>query len=450
MNAQSRPIRWCFWFPIIFFEIYLNGTVFLFAAGPWPWPVQNAPMLYAYLFAAHLFLFAGYALGVVKKKPQLKVSDSQVSRTVGWALTLSVLLLIPTSYARSGGLLPNVVLGLTDPGTAYTDAVNRSAEGGLPVLIEYLRIFLSPILAVAFPVTVATWSERSWRARIACIVVLIFTICLYIAMGTNKAIFDSVFLLPWLIGMGLVTGRVVMSRKQIRAVAFAGLGLLVLAMIYFAYGQIHRAGNVAISSAFGPPIYIFADPSNWMTSGLPDFLRIMIESISRYLSQGYYALSLALPLHGDFSYGAGNSLFLGRNVEKIFNIDLFSGTLPGRIDTLYGWSMLSLWDSIYPWIASDVGFVGSLVVIFLIGYLFSLSWISAIRNNSPFSIALASYFIIMLFYFPANNQIMQNGESCVGFWIIAVICALRYHMELRPISLPWSKRDAGPSLKKSG
>ena len=118
---------------------------------------------------------------------------------------------------------------------------------------------------------------------------------------------------------------------------------------------------------------------------------------------------------------------MSRNFDHLFNVNIAQGTFPGQLDWKYGWGMLTLWDSIYPWIASDVGFGGTLIVVFLIGYFFSMSWIHAIRDNSPLSIALVSYFVIMLFYFPANNQIMQDGESCVGFLIIFCVSALKYH-----------------------
>src|ERR1700731_293593 len=98
MTSSSRPVRWCFWFPIIFFEIYLDGTVILFTQGPWPWPATDPVEPYGYLFVAHLLLLGGYALGVVKKKLPLDVTEDEVSRTVGWALALSVILLIPTSF----------------------------------------------------------------------------------------------------------------------------------------------------------------------------------------------------------------------------------------------------------------------------------------------------------------------------------------------------------------
>jgi hypothetical protein len=433
-DVRRNQKTWTLWFPIFFFEIYLSLTVILFAFGPWHWPVNNDLELYGYLIAVQVFLFLGYAVGVLKRKRSLIVKGRSVSNLVFWSLAVNLALLLPTAYARSGSLIPHVWQGLINPGSAYTYAVARASEGGPWVFIEYARILLAPLLALAYPVIVATWSDRSRSSRALCVFVFLFVVCIYISMGTNKAIIDSVLLLPWLIFLGVSAQTLRMSGAQMRRVLLCCVLFILAGLAFFGYGQVHREGGVAVNSAFGPPLYIFADRGNWLTSSLPDFARIFIESISRYACQGYYALSKALQLSSDFSFGVGNSMFLGKNIEKMFHVEILQNTFPGRLDSTEGWGMYSLWDSIYPWIASDVGFIGSLMVIFLIGYFFSLSWIHAIKDRSPFSIVLASYFIVMLFYFPANNQIMQNGESCIGFCLVLLGCAIRYHFKWIPAS----------------
>src|SRR4029077_7173796 len=88
---------------------------------------------------------------------------------------------------------------------------------------------------------------------------------------------------------------------------------------------------------------------------------------------------------------------------------------PVRIEK-YGWDAQGLWSSIYPWIASDVSFPGTLVVVFLVGRLFALSWLDTLRGGNPFAVVMFSMFVIMLFYFPANNQMLQTGEALTAFW----------------------------------
>ena len=81
-----------------------------------------------------------------------------------------------------------------------------------------------------------------------------------------------------------------------------------------------------------------------------------------------------------------------------------------------GWDGMVQWSTIYPWIASDVSFPGTLLVVFMIGYVFALSWIDTLNDSNPYAVAVFAQFLIMLFYFPANNQVMQSGEAFFGFY----------------------------------
>lgn len=405
-----------FWLPIIVFELYLNLSVFLFAFGPWPWPVTNPAELYGFLISAHLLLFLGYASGV---RSAWMAPPVQLCMKVNWlwlSLAMSLLFLIPTSFSRSGSILPNIVAGLMSPGEAYQNAVERSFEGGSQVIIEYARILLAPLLAFAYPYTVSTWGRRRFLEKCACIVIVLFIVAIYISIGTNKAIVDTVLLLPWLLLIGILSGNIVLTRRQVHLLTILALACFFLAFLFFGYGQMNRAGAVASGRTFGPPINIDASQDSWLTVLLPESFQIYVESLVRYLCQGYYALSRCMLLDFDSTYGFGNSLFLGKNAETLFRFtDLQWHTFPGKLELAEGWGMLTLWHSIYPWIASDVGFPGTLVVMFLIGRFFAKSWIYSIKYSDPLSILLCSYLLIMLLYIPANNQIMQNAESSIGF-----------------------------------
>jgi len=61
------------------------------------------------------------------------------------------------------------------------------------------------------------------------------------------------------------------------------------------------------------------------------------------------------------------------------------------------------------------------VTVFLIGLGFALCWLDTLRGENPFAVVLFSQFLIMLFYFPANNQLLQSGEVCVAFWVTLLL-----------------------------
>ncbi len=45
------------------------------------------------------------------------------------------------------------------------------------------------------------------------------------------------------------------------------------------------------------------------------------------------------------------------------------------------WSDNTEWSTIFPWLANDVGFTGSLIVVFFLGILFGKSWRDAATGN---------------------------------------------------------------------
>ena len=96
---------------------------------------------------------------------------------------------------------------------------------------------------------------------------------------------------------------------------------------------------------------------------------------------------------------------------------------PSRIES-DGWDALGRWSSIYPWIASDVSFPGTIVVVFLIGRLFAIAWFDALSARNPFAFGMVGQFVTMLFYFPANNQTSQFGEGFTAFWVILIVWLL--------------------------
>jgi hypothetical protein len=80
-----------------------------------------------------------------------------------------------------------------------------------------------------------------------------------------------------------------------------------------------------------------------------------------------------------------------------------------------------MWSTVYPWWASDVSFPGTLLVVFVIGRLFALSWLDTLQGSNPFAVAMLAQFSIMIAYFPANNQCLQEAEHLTAFLGILIL-----------------------------
>lgn len=413
--------------PLIFFEFYLALTIILFFFGPWPWGEESPILLATYLVAAQVFIGVGYLLAWRRVRQTYEADASTVRAHkvdlgivfLKRGLFITFVLLIPTSLSRTGSVLPDIVTGLIDPGGAYNLNFARLEEGNTFVVVEYLRILMSPLLVGVYPLAIVYWSNLSVKVRIFCLVAIFFNLSLYLATGTNKGIADFVITLPWLIFLGVSAGAL---RLRIhRSVLVVGVAVMFVAfMIFFGMGQIQREGGVGERGVFNTGFdLITADKSNPISKLLSNDLQIIFESLTRYVGQGYYALSMSFDVEHSSTFGFGNSIFLARNADAIFDTNKFTTTsIPGLLEDQTGWGMLSLWHSIYPWLASDFGFIGALFVLAMLSYLFALSWGNSLVTLSPRWIVLAYLMIILFYYIPANNQVFQSGETCFAVLIL--------------------------------
>lgn len=410
--------------PIVFFLSYLCFTVFLFAFGPWPWPVADGTKLYVFLIFAHLALLIGY-LTAAFGSPLGYYGKWAVMNVIKISLVVSLVLIIPTCMARAGTWIPNVLEGIRNPGAVYGWAVGYYNESkGAIILIEYIRICVGPLVFMALPVTIFYWRYLNWWFRLTGLFCAVWFAAMYVAVGINKALADFIILVPWMIVAGYYSGflRIKLRRKAL--IVTLGAGILAFFMTFFTSGQLTRSGSGGRAGYFYMTS-MYADQNNFMVRLLPGEAKLGAIAIVNYVTQGYYGLYLSLEQPYVPSFGVGNSMFLLFNAARVMgNPEIQYRPYPMRVEQASGsWSAMQNWSSIYPWLASDVTFPGAILVVFFIGRLFALSWLDTLRGTNPFAVASFAQFIIMLFYFSANNQCVQSGEGfsafygCLALWL---------------------------------
>ncbi|OZA76461.1 MAG: hypothetical protein B7X71_08320 [Polynucleobacter sp. 39-46-10] len=434
MNFRRLKIRWLA--PLIFFQFYLAATVLLFFFGPWPWEVTSPWLLAGYLIAAQVCIGVGYlsAWSRIYYSCSKSKESSEFSRNIEFGikflkcgLFVTYALLVPTSLSRTGSILPNILAGIGDPGAVYNQNFERLEGGNAFVIVEYLRILMSPLLIGVYPLTVVYWSRLSVKLKALCVVAILFNLSLYLATGTNKGFADFVVTLPWLVFLSLSAG--ILKLRIHRGLFIVGLlALFLMFLHFFGMGQIQREGGVGELGVFNTGVErLFANQEHSVSQFLSPDLRVIFESLTRYLGQGYYALSMSFGIEHSSTFGFGNSIFLARNADAFLGTNFFtSGSIPGLLEAQTGWGMFTLWHSIYPWLASDFGFFGTLLVMVFLSYLFALSWGRSLIYLSPRSVILSYLFLILFFYIPGNNQIFQSGDTCVAFlFLLASVMFIR-------------------------
>lgn len=455
MEPTSTPgLRRRWLLPLVFFQIYLSLTVWLFFYGPWPWSVDKPVELFLYLAAAQIAILVGYLLSW-RRVNASRIGPAALRRHIDQgviflkvSLAVTILIALPTSLSRAGSAIPDVIGGLSNAGLVYTENFERLEAGNSYVVVEYLRMLLSPFLVAVFPLTVLYWGRMRWGLRAAALAAIAFNLSIYLATGTNKGIADVVVTLPWLVVLAAAIGTIRLRHMKLK-MTLASLVLIALFLYFFSEGQQQRSGSGTEYSTFFTGIAVLqADSGNFISSLLPEELRVVYEALTRYVVHGYYALSLALQTDTPSTLGFGHSMFMARNADLVFGSDHFvAQSIPAILERDQGWGMFQLWHSIYPWLASDFGFGGTLIVIGLLAYLLGLSWGKSLTTASHRWVVLLYLLLVLFYYVPANNQIFQSGETYFAFFM--VLAMLIWAPLQRPQSLR-SKAKNLPNLWASG
>jgi hypothetical protein len=398
----------------------------MFAFGPWQWPVSNPWQLYSFLFFAQLALLLGY-LRAIKKKPCTTAFRVRIPTAVMVSLILNYLWFGEMYSIRSGRpfqlseFLSAAIIGFTNPGQQYDERMKANVlmMGRQISFHDYISLLLFPLLWITLPLGLFFWKQLNRGLRVAFILWTIFDLLTWIAVGTNQGIADFAILFT-----GTLIARRPSTIAHLRARKLLAIGLIAIVAVislatFMSVGMRGRSGGRLVLS-FDPKTGTGTDPDNLIMKILPPELQGGYAAITSYFSQGYYALSLSLKEPFVFCYGVGNSFFLEGLSRHLVSTPLINYTYPARIESS-SWDRYVRWHSIYPWIASDLSFPGTLIFMFLIGWLFGLVWLDVAFCRNPWAVCLFSLLLIMLFYIPANNQVLAFSPTALPFWTILPI-----------------------------
>lgn len=423
-NISPKRLKQIWLLPLIFFQSYLLFMTFIFFFGPWRWPIDNGRDLFLYLTASQAFIAVGYLFSWNQvQKCRAKVIEDVIDRNVmsglrflKISLILTLVMFIPTSLSRTGSIFPDVINGLNNTGYAYNDTAKLIDGNRDYVLVEYIRIMVSPLLIGVIPLTIVHWGGLSKIWKALSLLSIIGFLSIYIGTGTNKGLAEFIVLTPWFYYLIICIGQ--KSRTRSRWLVAAGIALLFIAFLqFFNAGQLQRSGMVGETGVMFDGRRLIRSDSRALENVLSEGQIKTYVSFTRYLSTGYYALALSFEVDTPSTLGLGNSMFLARNADAIFDTDFFTQeSIPGKLERQLGFPQFGLWHSIYPWLASDFGYGGSLVIMAIFAYIFGISWGYSVISMDHRWIILLSLMFVLFFYISANNQVFQSGETCIGFF----------------------------------
>jgi len=435
------------WAPILVLESYLAFTVFLYFFGPVQWDIPHPSKLLLFLVVNYAGVYVGYYLGVQRGVGALRAG--QWTRGVGlvrmrpyllhlinFSMAFAIVSMMSRLFVVRGGVA-EVISTITSPGEAYIQAqlIAQMDRDGLAMPIQqYSWIFrISTVLAVFnglyLPLAVACWR---WLPRYSKLVFWLTVCCslVYaIGLGAQSGIGFMLFSI-----FPVILFKVFAERKPIRVLQGPQLtvrrprstGRLILitslsVMLLFAtvaFFQVDRAetsganlsSGDALVGSFGTPV----------TRGFPLFedgrLGFGVVMACKYVSHGYTGLALAMELPFEWTYGLGWSKGLQVMVRDYFGgPDLFDRSYLVRNEEINDWPALWWWSTIFPWIASDTTFFGTVLVMLLVGFGLGRLWTDIIVSGDPLGFALLGQLFVLVFMFPANNALAQSMDAVFAF-----------------------------------
>ena len=384
---------------IILFQL---STVLLYYMGPVHYTNPSISSLVLPLVLYYLIMLK--IGGVIGAKYYFKGKSGplKLSNFVRLSIWVTVLLVPITLFYRAGDLT-----SARDLGELYNSSAERR-ESNISIF-EYMRMFFGYILFGFFPLVLVSWGFLGRNLKILVVIGVGLNLILAITTGVNKYIFDYIII--------FVAWQYLNARKSMFK-TIGGWRIIIVTIIcltfagfFFTQGQLTRSGSGAVSGQ-NPLINSYSDYN--VDDGK---MLVFYSSLSSYLTQGYRALDLSLKEPFIFTWGVGNSSFLSRQADRLIDADLTNSSYPARIEK-YGWDRYNQWSSFYSWWASDLTHIGVGFLMFGIGFYYSAIGNTLREKIDAASIILISYIIIALTYLSANNQIMQSGESLVGFFAL--------------------------------
>jgi hypothetical protein len=411
------------WLPLIAIEAFLNATILVFA---WcSWPIDNPASLYIYVGTAHLLLALGYYCGsrMVPSACPYGIGGVGWSKILVAGIFVTLVMSPILIYADTGGSI-DIISGFLNPGDTYLNSMVKSQQGlGLNFLTRYAgqaRILCGFLILFVLPVGALYWSRIGIVMKVGVLAAGAAHIIESTSAGRNKGLADIVILLPWLVF--LRNAKRLNTLLQVRNVLIifgVTIGISFGFWTYFNKNIAERTNEAGVAS--------FVDNLGNATFSLRPFesdnLNRVLSGPISYCTQGYYGLACSLELPFEWTYGVGNSRIWTIYADKyLAGADSIAArTYARRVEDEYGWDSYVRWHTVYPWLAGDCTFAGTLAVVFILGMVLAMTWRDSIERQNYLAGTVFIWLMLGLSYFSANNQLMQMGECVLGFWVALLI-----------------------------
>lgn len=423
-------------------------AIFLLGVGV-AYPPGNRTVLVAYILLVELAMVLGFAAGTrlalhsLNRLPLAQVARRQQTERFLLAGFLATLLIFgPEVTAYTGGQLSQFLDYLTDPRTAYQLMGEQIAGGREDRLVLILvKMVLSPLLVAVIPgLGFLYFRYRRYGRYLAAASILEFVMSVF--RGTDKEIFDVAILLlfAWLAALAHRAAGEGVRRIRLLTWQRAVTGVAAVTAIFgaFSFRKVERTAALDLACFQNTDVCQNLQAAGQWETGLKYF--------SRYLTQGFYGLSVALDADVSVSgTGLGHSRPLAYLGEQYLGVMSSGGGVTEQLTSL-GWTNRGAWSTGYVWIANDVTLYGVPIVILFMALIFGMAWQRVVKSPTLPAVIVAGYSFYTFFYIIGNLQVAQVGFLYVGVLLWASYFLFHNYPQAR--RSPWSRNHmrTGPGF----
>lgn len=165
-----------------------------------------------------------------------------------------------------------------------------------------------------------------------------------------------------------------------------------------------------------PDALVYVHVDNEIYQNIPDKLKFLYTMGTIYLSNGYHGLSLALYLPFDCCFGLGHLKTVQYYLDKLFGV---SGNIPSYENKLIdlGWPVGLRWETVFAQFASDFSFIGTILLMFVMGWLLSKLWIEIVAGGNFITVLLFSFYCVQFFFISSWWYAGLTGGYFITFYV---------------------------------
>lgn len=237
-------------------------------------------------------------------------------------------------------------------------------------------------------------------------------------LGTQKGVGDILIIIFFTYWIKALKGNYI---KKFKKVVLCGI-LIFVAL--FSYSQASRYKVLSGANEMSSSSYSDYNSDNWVCDIFGREIGEGLIRFGNYISNGYPGLNYCLQMSFEWTYGYGGSRAANDYMTRYFGLESqFENTLPVRMENEVGWPGLMIWPSAFAWWASDLTWVGVIILMFVFIRYLCILLKESLEFQNPLSIAIFSYLFIGIVFLPCNNQLMQGSANFISTITLIVFWA---------------------------